>query len=179
MIPKIEDVEKPVVGSFYMVPCVYRGLWRPKYWPVIGPWHEDADLGVPNHHFHYDVRFFGGELWNHLTDQLRYQSRSHTAYVLGKVLSNPVGLGEEYPLFPRRMKMVREMPEFPSEEWHGGKSKIAMKLESEFKDVKMKCLTCPHRGMSLKGLPVGADGTVVCNGHGLKWNIKTGAMVPR
>lgn len=74
--------------------------------------------------------------------------------------------------------MMRPMPVFPAF-LDGNKIHIASVLEEQFKDVKLKCKTCPHRGMSLEQLPVAVDGTVVCNGHGLKWHLETGSMVPR
>jgi hypothetical protein len=180
-LQKIEDVENPQVGKFYLVPCVERflSLGGGRFWPVIGTWHEDADIGVENHHYHYDWRFFSDKDFN--SPRARGSSYfEDTAYNLGKVLT-PSDSDKDHPpeIVWRRKKMNRQMPEFPILNYDGTRTKIAVKLEAEFKSVKMKCMTCPHRGMSLKRLPVAPDGTVVCNGHGLKWNIKTGAMVER
>ena len=38
---------------------------------------------------------------------------------------------------------------------------------------------CYGRGFRLAGLPVQPDGTVVCPGHGLRWHLNTGRLVPR
>lgn len=56
---RIEDVKSPEVGKFYLVRCIdhpnVKGNHR--WLPVIGPWHEDAEIvGFSDHHFHYDWR---------------------------------------------------------------------------------------------------------------------------
>jgi hypothetical protein len=50
-----EITDEPVVGKFYMVPCVwYYGEWM----PVIGPRHDDKEvIGFTDKHYHKDVRF--------------------------------------------------------------------------------------------------------------------------
>ncbi len=67
----------------------------------------------------------------------------------------------------------RETPEYPDV------TKITWftVLEAAYSDARMKCKTCPHRGLPLDGLPV-KDGVITCTGHGLKWNIETGALCP-
>src|SRR5579859_1364238 len=146
-LQKIEDVESPVVGRFYLVPCVYFKLEQTfgEHWnPVIGDWHEDADIGVSRYHFHYDVRFFGKRRWELGAPYRRYYAKpeAHMARVFAAFETKPE-------IVYRRLKMKRQMPDFP----HIADSFI-VKLEAKFKDVNMKCMTCPHRGMSLKGLPV-------------------------
>jgi nitrite reductase/ring-hydroxylating ferredoxin subunit len=176
---KIEDVDNPVVGKFYLVPCLWFSLGfsdRNKWVPIIGPLHEDKDLGIENNHYHHDVRFTPESLWEEYGG----------IKMMGRVMSEP-------PVKPmlikvRRLRMKRQMPDFPKEDYAyadgevrvapGTKNKVVAKLEKQFKDVRLTCRVCPHRGMSLKGLPV-KDGMVVCNGHGLRWNVETGAMVVR
>lgn len=160
-LQKISEVENPVVGKFYLVPhCV--GGSTGFLWPVIGPWHEDADIGVEKYHFHYDFRFIP-ESWS--TNMATVHAADKSAPEYGK---NSVPL-----MVWKRKKMLRPMPDFPF--WRLNAREV---LVEKFKDVKMKCMTCPHRGMPLQGLPVKEDGTVVCNGHGLRWRLRDGKMIP-
>jgi hypothetical protein len=167
---RVEDVAAPVVGKFYLVPCVFVALLK-KWWPVIGPWHEDADLGVESFHFHYDVRFLAErDFWNgertmarvhaHLTSKGRWLSTA----------AEEKGVPE---LVYLRLKMKRVMPVFPFSPF------FAEKVERPFLETRLTCRVCPHRGMSLEGLPEDSEGRVVCNGHGLRWNLKTGRLCPR
>lgn len=180
-LQKIEDVDQPEVGSFYLVPCVEIILQRRRglFWLVIGTWHEDAKLGVPKFHFHHDVRFYT-DARNKNPLNRGFHWGGNPAYNLGKVLAPEISDEHNPPeIVYRRMRMLRPMPDFPMSGFTGNKTTMQITLEDEFKGVQLNCLKCPHRGMSLKGLPVAADGTVICNGHGLKWNLKTGRMVKR
>jgi hypothetical protein len=62
----IEALEAPpIVGRRYWVPCVRtKGM----LWPVIGPQHADADLGVPEEHLHCDARFMSNRQVQHNLD---------------------------------------------------------------------------------------------------------------
>ena len=74
----------------------------------------------------------------------------------------------------REATCYREMPDFPSHlaPW-------AATLADGYKDRMIgPGMHCPHQGFSLRGLPV-CDDVVVCPGHGLRWNVKTGKAVPR
>jgi hypothetical protein len=171
---RIEDVKEPQVGKYYLVPCapVHHSVWSRlgKWLPVIGPWHEDADINVPVHHFHYDCRFIPARLYERSSYPYIGKLHTwHTSHDLPAALLTPKAIPLEY----KRRKMLRPMPEFPTG------APFHDQLEKQFENVKLKCRTCPHRGMSLDGLPVASDGTVVCNGHGLKWNLKTGELVKR
>lgn len=37
---------------------------------------------------------------------------------------------------------------------------------------------CPHRGIDLTPF-ARPDGTAICPGHGLRWNLATGELMPR
>jgi len=172
---KVEDLKsEPVVGKYYLVRCVLSTDEFPEHlkgWrPVIGEKHEDKEIGVEFEHYHYDVRFFYE--W-----QLgSYYKRDATkeAATLISVYSTKKRQSEiEY----RRRRCNRRMPDFPLTH-NAKKSHIAVKLEEIYKDVELKCMKCPHRGFDLTQLPV-KDGVVICNGHGLAWNVKTGKMIPR
>jgi hypothetical protein len=76
-----------------------------------------------------------------------------------------------------RFRCQRRMPSFPTH-ISGQPIEFVAGLENAYADVKLKCSKCPHRGMPLTGLPE-KDGVVVCNGHGLAWNVQSGEMVRR
>ena len=49
-----------MIGHYYSVPCVHAewGATKAKWWPVIGPGHQDAhELDFPEWHWHLDARF--------------------------------------------------------------------------------------------------------------------------
>lgn len=172
----IEDVDRPVMGHRYVVPCVLRtGVW----FPVIGPAHEDGEyIGFKQLHWHYDFRFVARLDWEAWTEGVHDQVN-----VLSRVLV--VRDGEEARVVRRVKRCLREMPLFCTQYVRtcGTVSNVHWmeNLETAFADSKLKldCMTCPHRGLPLKGLPVSPRGTVVCPGHGLAWNVNTGAMVKR
>jgi hypothetical protein len=171
---KIEEVDCPQVGKFYLVACVLNEHLG--WLPVVGNWHEDSDIGINVYHYHYDVRFFTERYMNRdgKSAMTRIATEAANVFVKGTDAdkNNPPKV-----VYKRRM-MRREMPDFPDKDYSFKKPKLLIILEEKFKDVKMICMTCPHRGMRLKGLPT-KDGTVVCNGHGLKWDLATGKVIPR
>lgn len=176
---RIEDEPNPQVGAFYWVPCVdyfpHVSTVKPQRMPVIGPWHEDADIGVADYHFHYDLRFLNPEDFD-----VWYMARVHPSKC--SVRGNPFAPNIiRAPIIThRRRKMLRVMPDMPKQEKTSQFPKWQKALETKFANHNvLQCRTCPHRGMSLDGLPVAPDGTVVCNGHGLKWSLLTGRLVPR
>jgi hypothetical protein len=183
-LKKIDDVERPQIGKYYLVPCIWdRWLGASERWiPVIGDWHNDPEIGAAFYHFHFDLRFFS-------VNMMTVESQAET--LMARVQRSPVpfetGSEEERRGAPsinfRNKRMMREMPDFPAcspQSKPGGKANLLRKLEYLYRDVVLKdCLTCPHRGMNLKNLPRKEDGTVICNGHGLKWNLQTRRMVER
>ncbi len=187
MIERVEGmVLPPVVGKRYWVPCVLvprQGIGSTPggWWPVNGRLHDDADIGVPEEHYHFDPRFmtkrqFASKVrfWVRRVELLMPPgSRSDESDVLLSVLpdSEPRSLRQDH----RRMTCVRAMPTFPRDRvlssWLPG-------LEEAHKDVVAKnCRTCPHRGLPLASLPADEHGVVTCSGHGLRWNRATGALV--
>lgn len=171
---KIEPVfnEKLEIGKFYSVPTVYGPLgYKFDDWPVLGPMHDDKEvIGFPYVHYHYDFRFFNSHQWSYA---LLYTVR-------GLLHANVMSYNPDFPktkpgtVIFRRRKCQREYPEFPiaiaAKSW-------LPKLNQKYKDAIMKDLTCPHKGASLRGLPIDEAGCVTCPLHGLKWNIETGQIV--
>lgn len=168
-LQKIEDVENPVVGQFYLVPHVQllehaesEGRWAGGYkqgdWiPVIGDVHRDADLGVDADHYHYDPRFTKVEM--------RYGAVVNL-YYLGREMPEHRIINAE--VMYKRRKMLREAPVFPQHvRW-------MQEFKERYKDntVQRKAgvKVCPHKGFPVSAgspLPCGAR---VCPGHGLIWN---------
>lgn len=177
MIPRVTELEsEPEVGKFYMVPCVRTGQG---YWvPVMGPPHEDgAIINFPYHHYHRDLRFLSEadvvELANTFAFRLSC-TLEEAAMIVPTLTHNHVTA----PPVERRMKCRRRMPTFPLTLRPKHVAPWWPKLQSTYADASAKCGRCPHKGFSLKGLPE-KDGAVTCPGHGLRWNVETGEMVPR
>jgi len=91
-----------------------------------------------------------------------------------RALASTILVSYDDPLGPvvyRRRKCRREMPIHPEAElcsWLRN-----MKLPDAYQDHVLGAdMICPHKGASLKGLPVD-DGCVVCPLHGLRWNLQT------
>lgn len=189
---KVEDLaEPPVVGCYYMVPCVRsivtgligrRGMRRGAYrrWlPVIGPKHDDREvIGFTEVHYHYDVRFLPDVVLNAIAGP----GAGREVRALGMV-RRAHSVGPEH----RRCRCLRRCPEFPHSRFppeHAGGGGCDFSwmadLERAYADARLKCgLACPHRGLPLAGQPVQPGDLVVCPGHGLRWNVKTGALAPR
>lgn len=169
--PRIEDVSAPFVGAYYLVPTAYNNRWRVRV-PIYGPLHEDRDfIGFQEEHWHIDWRFVTHGFYN---DRLWTRKEGAASFLHGIVTSrNMVG---DDALETRRLRMKRETPPYPPADkvpWLG-------ELEAAFKGrVLPLCRTCPHRGISLRNLEPDKDGVVLCTGHGLAWNVKTGALVRR
>lgn len=180
MIERIDQIQgEAVIGKMYRVLCVnvndghrYAAYIRNGWLPVVGTAHDDTEIiGVSGRHYHIDWRF------TKMGDIGEFES----ARKFGRVIWERNVIGK--PLFMRR-KLLRQMDEFPIRipNFGGGSSPIVFipRLEAAYRDVKLKqnCMLCPHRGISLAGVPE-KDGVRVCPGHGLAWRISDGAMVPR
>jgi hypothetical protein len=190
----IEELDSPpVVGRRYWVPCVRV---KGSLWPVIGPPHGDADLGVPEVHLHHDCRFMSErqvqqnlstilavaatlpELWFKeaqgvtLEQVLELARHSPLAAALAVTLALPVEGLRGAPT-PHLRVCKREVAVAPPG-W------FLPMLEQQHATVRAPdCRSCPHRGTPLRGLPVDAEGGVVCPAHGLRWSKATGRLMPR
>jgi hypothetical protein len=177
-----------VVGEPYVVPCVQvdevtvypNEFLRPgELIPVLAPAHEDAQFfNFPHRHYHIDFRFVDDDLW----ERLRQSPTVHSCVVAESLLARP-------DLQWLRLRCRRMMPEFPAADAIPPDARIGdyeglvvalCEMETHYLDTRIdtETLVCPHRRICLKGLPV-QDGVVVCPGHGLAWNVVTGALVTR
>jgi hypothetical protein len=184
-------IENAIVGNWYTVPCVTVKTWGAI--PIHGPWHEDEKyIGFKRHHFHVDWRFASPRYRAFVMDHMDTFAPKHAPLeqlvhnrVICEMITKPV---------LRRRICQRIMPDFPN-------AKFVVELERAYRDhvLDPRCLICPHRGMPLahgairtepqmfrnmrEGVPFDdvhpSHQTVVCPGHGLKWDLTTGKLAPR
>lgn len=169
-VPKVTEVDMPVLGRFYMVPTVFHAGWG-RTVPIYGPPHDDAEfLNFKEIHWHVDWRFASESFYRHKITT-RFQHHNNPSRLLHGVVASRIRCGEPV---DKRLKMKRETPPFPkasSVPW-------LKKLEEAFEFHRLpKCLTCPHRGISLKQMTPDANGVITCTGHGLSWNSRTRFLV--
>jgi hypothetical protein len=165
MIPRVADLTGPIVGRYYMVPCVRRGR---KWWPILGPWHADPELNVAVPHYHYDLRFVAVRAMRQLPPATSADMSIYSVdqRALGRVQAR----FDEGPTL-KRLQCRRPTPVFPSAflEQLGH-------LETTYATATL-CRVCPHRGMPIEAMPI-VDGVRVCPGHGLRWDVVTGRLRP-
>ena len=163
-------------GCVYRVP-VAHGTWRHRTrdWVVIGPRHEDAEfIGFPHQHFHVDPRFVPVTTWRDAMDSPR-----GIGDILGAPLMEAINPTSNWVaptlLGIRRRKMLRTVPDSMIASLMQTAPWLAS-LRAAYADDRLRDGVCPHRGLPLHGLEVGADGCVTCPGHGLRWNVRTGRL---
>lgn len=169
---------EPVVGNYYMVPCVrvLRSLkvipFPPGLWPVIGPLHDDKDLGIIQRHWHFDARFLTGHQFSFLSHNATNVDRIFKVVLCGtdstgRAMPNVSGVNII------RRRCMRVNPPFPKTRIDG-----FAKLQDDMAGLKVTCSRCPHRGLPLESLPrVPGTNEVICVGHGLRYDLTTGILV--
>lgn len=181
MIQRIDQLEgMPTVGEDYLAWCI--DCHDGGVLPVLPPAHTDPFFPDVPRHWHYDVRFMDDVEVRRTVD---YRTYGWTIEQI--VAASPQyirhALDTDVPKLCRRT-CRRQMPVFPSTFVSPYGKPYAYRqladLERCFAGVKLKpgCRTCPHRGISLAGLPA-VDGVVTCPGHGLAWRVGTGELVSR
>lgn len=182
--PLVETLTTPPkVGKYYRVPSVLRGR---KHVPVFGPPHTDVDLGVPELHFHVDIRFLTSSDASSLGLDLAKFA------VPDDVTSNfdflvPVIQGYTHDaIATRKMKCVRpgqnyqsprRLPNGGEIRLDNGSTEATGRLEDMCEKMRVtECGRCPHRGTPLGHQPV-VNGVVVCPAHLLKWEKSSGVMI--
>lgn len=177
------------VGGYYRVPCLktkpalasstWKPVWGGAWVPITGPLHRDAEhINFPQAHWHVDLRFLAGSILRTLTAYGRtpysiplqmHPVEPQGGLMVENVFESFVVGGVE----SRLMKCKRLWPPYPRD-----KAKWLPALEKAFCASKMKGMVCPHRGIPLDGAEREGD-VVTCPAHGLRWNVKTGELVPR
>lgn len=174
---------EPVVGSYYMVPCVRvarepsRTGFPSGMWPVIGPLHDDIEnLDFHPRHWHLDSRFLSASQLSFVTVEGTNQNR-----VFGVVLCKTGLYGEKGVPVPGisdktelvRRQCMRKQIDYPKERVSG-----FAKLQDSMAGLRVTCGRCPHRGLPLESLPrVPGTNEVICVGHGLRYDLTTGILV--
>lgn len=167
-----ELTQPPVIGQTYLVPVIMisgENFWDDEIViPVLGDYHNDADIiGLSEDHFHVDWRFVDS-----LT--FRRENRLANVSIFKHVWPEKLVLEEDWkPLVCRR-----KMPKF----FYGQERSLSKfwmpDLERAYKDKKVECGRCPHRGVNLAAMNGDRKGNKICPGHGLQWD-KNGNLVPR
>jgi hypothetical protein len=157
----------PIIGEFYLVPCLFSQIEKGRSIPVIADFHEDAEIGFFDEHIHPDFRFFNN-----------YEFRM----VINRVIRDGESLHSlVYPFRPHRFitwekrQCFREVPEIPTEVLNTDLMEL---LEQIYRDSKLSCGICPHKGANLNSIAPDANGNKVCPLHNLMW-AADGYLVPR
>lgn len=190
----------PVVGQKYPVLCVLvhlvysyfpissmEELSSEDMWvPIYGPPHKDLHVlkvGSPGPtHYHVDTRFLTKAQAAKL-DSAKNRNMNICARIImdrsrDKVLPEMQFEVKELECVATQPVMAaRTVNDFTNESAYQTYCRFTSCLENDFAGAKMVNMVCPHQGMSLSGCPV-VGGLVQCPLHGLKWNIKTGNLVP-
>jgi len=180
------------VGRTYPVPCLfivpeYRTKWIPEdgWVPVIGPKHRDPEhLEFRVDHYHVDWRFVPAKSYRVARNVSALKAPHPLVITADREFQRVVGEPEV-----RRIRCRREMPDFPAlvndgsqqADWHRLTVRRFARLEiaQAFTCNKLKPgNVCPHRGIDLTPFEQ-PDGTAICPGHGLRWNLRTGELMPR
>ena len=180
----IEELQAPpLVGRRYWVQCVRaKGM----LWPVIGPQHADADLGVPEEHLHCDARFMNTRQVQHNLSMMfaavaalpgpwqgaeAFIQNSPSAAMVASALA--LQAANLRPPTPHHRVCKREAVD-------AGVAWFLPQLKRQHAAVRaVDCRVCPHRGTPLSSLPADERGGVVCPAHGLRWSKTTGLLMPR
>ena len=184
------------VGKFYKVPCVWAS-WpytepRYRWWPVLGPQHEDKEtLEFPYQHYHVDFRFLDKAAREDLATPLG-PPQAFSAVITSMNIAtgnvHPGGVTADMPTdYPstkripedpswfrvRRLKCKAQWPDYPrSTVWW------IHDLEHSYQGQKLRQgRYCLHKGTDLGTIIPDGD-VVTCPLHGLRWNVRTGEMVP-
>ena len=167
------------IGKVYHVPCVrtQKHFWGGAGWiPVIGPKHEDAEfINFPHQHWHIDWRFAPEALLKRAR-RIHLAGSEYARTLMERGLwpfeDGSVQIALEGPTAKRKL-CKRQFGPYPTQRarWIPG-------LEKAYKDCTLKPgMVCPHRGIPLAGAERDGD-IVTCPGHGLRWNVITGALAP-
>lgn len=156
----------PVVGRYYNVRHVkiepeenvaslaaHTGFVVPEveWLPVVGPVHDDPEIGFPYRHIHLDFRFLELNL--------------ETLHIpRAEVLLRPYVFTSRRPaqftVLPKKCRQI--LPDYPGVTFQ-------YSLEETYAETKVVGNRCPHKGLPLSAGKLRPDGSIQCAGHGLCW----------
>lgn len=168
--------EPPVIGRSYKVLAVQVEDWYGfnGFIPIIGVEHEDSEIvNFPESHFHVDWGFISERAMRYCRKRgsLQYgviiQRRANEGSFRSKV--NPlIAIGE--PVL-KRMTYKRRMEPYPYD-----KVPWTKRLHEKYACARLINGACPHRGVLASQMIRDGD-TLVCPGHGLRFDRVTGRVV--
>lgn len=161
MYKHIRDVQTPVVGETYLVPCVEQ---LDDWVPILGDIHTDIELGVIKEHYHYDIRFLDDEQAWALGEY-----RNRLPLIQGKI--HYIDTWDVFLDLP--LVMLRDFLEFPH-----SKDIRWKRFHRKYKGQKVKRNKCPHRGFDLSCVKA-RNGVIQCPLHGLRIDEKTQKVLPK
>lgn len=198
----IEDLrEPPVIGRYYLVPCVYYWYdYRLRWWPVTGPRHEDAEhLDFAAVHYHFDRRFLPARMFSDHVSRIhpsrlrywgvtpRHPDTTNAARPLSEFASKPhpwrkgeYGGPMPAPVLRRRKCIVADVG-FPSVDAGGERFErfhAAYEGKRCGRDAAGR-LICPHKGALLDSIAPDKNGIGICPLHGLAIDMREGTVVRR
>lgn len=172
----------PEIGSWFSVPCYpFPALpkqqrnrkSRRKEWewlcPVLLPAHEDSKLlNFPFWHYHVDFRFFTDNALNKYWENISLIRMDLVE--IKKELFNSIQILLTQENTPDYSRIVwRDM----MYQRHLPNSTVSLRpLEEAFKNYKLKCLKCPHKGVNLSDRIPDENGIITCPSHGLRFKVK-------
>ena len=162
-----ELTHPPIIGETYLVPCLFSQIEKGRSIPVMGDFHEDAEIGFFDEHVHPDFRFFDNREFGMVINRVIRDGESLHSLV--------------YPFRNHRFiiwearQCFREAPVIPVEVLN---SDLMELLEQIYCDSKLTCGICPHKGGNLNSIAPDKHGNKVCPLHNLMWD-KDGNLVSR
>lgn len=169
----------PVVGQTYAVPCYRKrmgvALEVPTghhYIPVYLPAHEDGELlSFPVWHYHVDLRFLSPKaVHRRYVDSVQVETMMSPEEIRQTLVNSfnlvPTDSGDaDYANLWWKPMVCHSSEQRPV-------SSISQ-LDHHFRDHRLSCLKCPHKGANLADIAPDKWGFVRCPMHGLKWNVRT------
>jgi hypothetical protein len=180
--------EAPVPGERYRVPTVrHDWLGLTSEWPVMGPRHDDEELGFYHQHYHIDLRFLTPRQAQKMRREYQHSAGRHgVPSLMLAAASRPLHATRDHPAMPEPVLRIRRC--MTTEHAYP----VTFALETGYRHRQMaesyanrRCgrdssgqLICPHKGFALGSLTPDAEGRVVCPLHGLVIDTRSGTVVP-
>lgn len=183
---RADELDKPpVVGRYYLVPCLrplegnfpLAGVWI----PVHGSIHADPEISARGRHCHVDIRFVSKRLRRRIDPFGEGDDRIFSIPVWFEWWQRSVffagdgiqfeRLKVEGPIY-RQMQCRRQMPAIKA--FGPNPNTMTVTLRGIHRcGVNPKRPVCPHRGYDLRTIAA-INGVVTCPLHGLAFDVETG-----
>jgi nitrite reductase/ring-hydroxylating ferredoxin subunit len=176
----------PVVGEFYLVPCVfgkYTNIGRhnipPQLWPVFLPSHEDSKyypqyrtkwIETPTGQYTIEETYYEsvpGTLHHYHVDPRFTPAEFYTEWEQVNKSWHNVIEAVDSDVKTEKLQCIREMP---IQRLFTG---FGQNFIDDHKNKKIVCGRCPHKKVNLKSVPI-INGVITCPNHGLQFDSKTG-----